>query len=187
MKRILSLFLLAMPLFCHGQNIYEINLSRTLDESRMGTWTKGDYIVNIELDLLEPLIRNIAKQYIDGTTNLNSEDSIATVFNLSGRRYHDAADLVKNSKNGLDLNKLVVYFGQENEKDNMGNSSTIENFVIQLVENGRATVDYKGERVFRLNKRHDSKGSGLDYGDDILIYFDDPENYIFKYYRHLGW
>ncbi len=187
MKQILFYFLLALPLFAQPQNHYELKLSHTVNESRMGIWAKGDYTIYIELGALEASFRNTAKGLINGGANKNEEDSIGITYNLSVKRYLKAADELRNAGKVFDLRKLVIYYGAENEKENLGSSFIVENAVRQLLENGTAEVYYKGNRIYNLIKRDEPKGEGADFGYSRVIYFDDVENYIFKYYEHLGW
>ena len=80
MKRILSLFLLAMPLFCHGQNIYEINLSRTLDESRIAELTDSFYNSQYDIGKLMETIFKSAWFYEDKNIALAYKSSIDSSF-----------------------------------------------------------------------------------------------------------
>jgi hypothetical protein len=188
MKQILVHFLLALPFFGYTQNHYQIKLSDTLNETRMGLWAEGDYKIYIELDIVETSFRNTGKGFIiNAGVSDNYEDSFAAVYNLTAKRYLKAVDQLQNAENGFDLRKLVVYYGPENKKENLGNSFAVESVVKQLLENGRAAVYYKEKRVFNLNKRDEPQGVGLDFGYTITIYFEDVENYIYKYHKILGW
>ena len=204
MKALVLLFLAALHIPGSAQHVVEINLSKTLDETRMGHWTTGDYTVYIELGALETSFRNTYSNYLAASKNLSMEDSVTYTLNtLAAKRYLAAADQLQAADQaqtplplrgispgmgeGFDLRKLIIYYGPENDTANSGSSPIVESYVRQLVESGTAAVVYKGKRIFTLKNLQESEGIGLDFGYNVKVYFNDPENCLFKYYRHLGW
>lgn len=155
----------------------------------MGLWTNDDFKVYIDLNLIESSFRGSCKSYSDAALTYHVTDSSASTFyNHTSKRYQVAADQIQQAGNEFDLRSLIVYFGPENEKENIGNSIIVERIVKQFVENGTALVYYKGEQVFVLKKRYVSTGEAiLDHGYEIRTYMNDPEKYLFKDYLHLGW
>jgi hypothetical protein len=90
---------------------------------------------------------------------------------------------LKTMTNGLDLKKLVLYLGPENEENNKGNSYEIESLVKNALEKGEAMVYYKGSRIFKLQKKTNG-----DYVMSVVkIYFDDETNPAFSYYGYIRW
>ncbi len=188
MKYILFLFLLSIPCLGYSQYSSEIKLSKTLDESRMGLWTNGDYKMYIELNTLESSFRNTYNSYNQSTLRSYTEDTVTSKFYLlTAQRYLLAADLLKNAESGFNLRSLIIYFGVEDKQYDLGNSYIVGRYVTQMVESGNAAVYYKGERIYTLQRLITSQGHGLDYGYDALIYYDDKENCAITYYQHLGW
>lgn len=187
MKHILIFFLIALYLPGHSQHYYEIKLSKTLNEKRLGSWAIGDYKVYVELDVLENNFRSTGNSFLNPDLKNYYPDSVIASFNLSAKMYLETAEQLKKAENGSDLKKLTVPAGGENEKEALGNSREVEIKIKQLLRNGLAVVYYKGERVFILKARYKAQGDGLDFGYDILIYFDDEGNYVLKYNEHLGW
>lgn len=188
MKYNLFLFLFTLRFIAASQDVHEIRLSKTLNETRMGLWTSGDYDIYVEMTTLETSFQNTYKNYLNASLNRNNVDTVTSaLYNITSKRYQVAADQMKLGENGFDLRKLILYFGLENDKENAGNSFIVENFITQLVENGTAVVFYKGERIYTLKKKYEPEGEGLNFGYHIRIYYDDPEKCIVRYYRHLGW
>jgi hypothetical protein len=175
MKQIIFHFLLALPFFGHSQQYYSIKLSDTLNETRMGLWAKGDYKIYVELGIVETSLRNRGNGFLHTVEN-NNQEPVDSISNQMAKRFGKAADELKKAGNNFDLRNLVVYYGP------------VEGIVRQLVKNDSAAVCYyKGKRVYTLTRRDEAQGTGVDFGYDTLVYFDSAENYIFKYYTHLGW
>jgi hypothetical protein len=187
MKHILILFLIALHLPGYSQHYYEITLSKTLNEKRLGLWATGDYKVYIELNELENYFRSRGNSFLNPDFKNYYPDSVIASFNLSAKMYLETAEQFKKAESGADLRKLTGYDGVENAKDVSGNSGEVEIRIRQLLRHGSAIAYYKGTRVFTLTARYEDQGEGLDFGYDILIYFDDEENYVLKYHEHLGW
>ncbi len=187
MKYIFSLLLLTSYLVCVSQDIYEIKLVKTLDETRMGIWTTGDYTVQVELNTMETGFRTTGNAYLNSALTVKDDEALVSIYNLSSKRYLNAADQLRHASNGFDLKTLHVYYGQESEQQNTEISSIVENYVRGLVESGMSVVYYKGERVYTLKRRIESEGEGLSYGYHELLYAYDAANCMFKSYHHLGW
>lgn len=155
----------------------------------MGVWITGDYRVSIPLRILESSFRSSAKNYLTAASTYTFADSSGSAFyHQTSKRYQLAAEQVADAANGFDLRDLVVYHGTEDEKENAGNSSIVEGFIMQLIRNGNAIVCYRERRVFVLKNRFEVKGEELlQRRYENRIYFDDAENYLFKESHHLGW
>ncbi|MES1226937.1 MAG: hypothetical protein ABUT20_66300 [Bacteroidota bacterium] len=135
MKSILSTFLLFLCFHGYSQNIYEINLSKGVNETRMGLWTSGDYHVFIELDVLESWFLRQQNSFMNSSLNFSYGDTAASsYYDMIAKRYEVAAMQLKSAKSEFDLRKLVIYYGAENEIENSGNSVLVEEVVKQLVE-----------------------------------------------------
>ena len=187
MKNILFLLLVISPFFCVAQDIHEIKLSGSLNETRMGKWTMGDYSVYIEMSSLETSFRNTGNSYLKSVSGYPNDDSTAIFYKLTAQRYLEAADQLHNAGNGFDLKSLRVYYGPGNENENSIHSFIVQNYVRRLVKSGMSAVYYQGKRVYILKRLHKQEGEGLSYDYLSLIYFDDIENCLFKDYHHVGW
>jgi hypothetical protein len=189
MKCILFLFLLILSFSGQSQTFGEIKLSKEVNEERMGLWTKGDYKVYVALSSIASNFQSSSKSYSEAALTYQFTDSSGPAFyKQTAERYQVAADQLEKADDGFDLRSLIVYLGIENENENQGNSMVVESFIKQMVKSGKAAVFYKGERLFVLKSRYESRGEGiLDHGYEIRIYVDDPDNYLFTEYQHLGW
>jgi hypothetical protein len=187
MIRILFCLLLLFPLLGQGQDSTGIQMSRTLDESRMGKWIQGDYEIRIELDTLEAIWLEYGKSCFDAavTYAAGTVDSVNYVH--SANRFMKAAEQMKHAENGFDLRTLMVYYGPPREIESPVNDTMTGYIVRQLLEHGQVAVLYKGERVYSL--KHTSTGFGRDSIFDymVMIYYDDVENCLYKEYHHQGW
>lgn len=189
MKYVFYLFLFAWGFVGQAQTVNKIELSETVKEERMGVWTRGDYQVYIPLAFIADAFRINSKTYAESAITYHDTDSATFLyFEHTSKRYQRAAEQIEKADHGFDLRSLIVYAGMENEKDNVGHSKVVEAYVKQVVQNGTAMVFFKGERIYTLQSRYESKGEAiLDHGYEIRIYVDDPENYLFQDYQHLGW
>ena len=193
------LFILLFLLFfssAYSQSEWVIELSTKMPESRMGVWTKGDYTVMVALDSLSTHLRRSQhdqKRSID--YYVDQDSNLLNYFTATAHRYSVAATLTENAKNGFDLQTLILYEGVEDPRRNTGNSWIIESYVKQLVEQGKAPVFYKGQRIFTLCGISELKNGGseatfsdiLNSGYEIRIFYDQPDNCLFYDYRHMGW
>ncbi len=184
MKRIVLLFLLTLSLVGHAQSNSEINLSKTLPETRMGLWTNGDYKIYVSLDSLEKAFRSAGEQSLKSAQTYPLSDS---TYLFTTQRYLKAADQLKTAENGFDLRSLVLYHGRNNEQNNAGNSYIVLSYVKVFVQAGDGIVYYKDARVYMLQVRYIPEGDGLMFGSTTVIYVDDVANFAFKDYQHYGW
>lgn len=187
MKHILILFFLTLQLLGHSQHYNEIKLSKTLNESRLGVWPMGDYEVFISLVELENSFRSSGNSFLNPEFKNYYSDSVIASYNLSAKKYLDIAEQLKKAENGFDLRRIIVSDNGNNEKESVEYSIEVEIRIKQFLRNGSAVVYYKGKRIHELKARYQPQGTGLDFGYDVLIYFDDEKNYVLKYNEHLGW
>lgn len=190
MKWTLFLFALAFSLNCNAQTQFEIELSRDLNERRMGIWVKGDYKIYVELEKIATNFRWTCQSDERSISYFIDKDSnLVNHFKSNLKRYETAVDQLENAKDGFDLKTLILYSGVEDIKQNVGNSILVENEVRQQVEKGAAIVFYKGVRIYKLKTNYELKENGglMNRGYEIRTYFDDLENCIFTQYYHLGW
>jgi hypothetical protein len=180
----------------HAQSDWVIELSKKMPESRMGVWAKGDYIILVSLDSLSTHLRRCQQSMTKAIDYYGDKDSnLVNYFTSSSKRYNLAATLTENATNGFDLQTLIIYEGVEDFRRNAENSRIIESYVKQLVERGEAPVFYKGKRIFTLCGNSELSNEGraetfsdiLNHGYEIRIFFDQPDNYSFYDYYHLGW
>lgn len=190
MKWTLFLFALAFSLNCNAQTQFEIELSRDLNERRMGIWVKGDYKIYVELEKIATNFRWTCQSDERSISYFIDKDSnLVNHFKSNLKRYETAVDQLENAKDGFDLKTLILYSGVEDIKQNVGNSILVENEVRQQVEKGAAIVFYKGVRIYKLKTNYELKENGglMNRGYEIRTYFDDLGNCIFTQYYHLGW
>lgn len=161
----------------------EIELSDAIDTNQYGVWETGDYKILVNTipiityceDGYKALIQS-QKQYVNDTNEFNRYQEYIDRLSMSEKQ-------LKTMTNGLDLKKLVLYLGPENEENNKGNSYEIESLVKNALEKGEAMVYYKGSRIFKLQKKTDG-----DYVMSVVkIYFDDETNPAFTYYGYIRW
>jgi hypothetical protein len=187
MKYILIVFLLAIQSPVHSQNYYEINLSKKLNEKRLGLWASGDYKLYVELDELENYYRKKGNSFLNPDFKNYYPDSVIASYNLSAKKYLDVADKLKKAENEFNLKDLINSDSLQKEGSVSGYRGELENRINQLVRNGCVVVYYKGQRIYTLTAKHTLQGQGLDFGNDVLIYFVDETNFIFRYTENYGW
>lgn len=161
----------------------EINLSDSIDTSQFGFWESGDYKILINT---KPVITYCEEGY---HALIQSQKQLVNDTNEFNRyqKYIDqlstAQKKLKSDTNGIDLRKIALYFGPENDYLNKGNSYEIESLVKNALEKGEAMVYYKGSRIDKLQKKTDG-----DYVMSVVkIYFDDETNPAFSYYGYIRW
>ena len=192
MQKLLFL-LFFLPLYGHSQSSvdslggYDLPLSTTLDESRMGVWQQDNYKIYVELGDLEKRFRDTGKGFLNAANNNGYADSVASLYLLTSIRYLDAADQLKNAEYGFDLRKLVIYLGLNDEAQNLGNSFVVESTVQEILKFGLVVVYYKGNRISKLKQLFEPQVAGFYYATNITIYYDDPNDYVCSYYQHYGW
>jgi len=180
----------------HSQSEWVIELSTKMPESRMGVWTKGDYTILVTLDSISTHLRRCQQSMTKAIDYYGDKDSnLVNYFTGSSKRYNLAATLTEGAKNGFDLQTLIIYDGVEDINQNIGNSRILENYIEQLVEQQKALVFFKGQRIFKLCRISEMNNGGrlesvsdmLNHGYEIRTFYDQPENCIFYEYVHLGW
>ena len=172
------------PGFAKDSILTEIQLSKTIDESRMGIWETGTYKICIPLQALEEYFRKEHTSLIDAMEHQYRNDTAAAArCKLYAERYLLVVHQLKAAKNGYDLKQLVIYVGPNNEIYNRGNSSTVNMFIRQWVENGNAVVFHKGKRIYTLHKlvQWDAAMSA------IKIYHTERDDCAYNYIGHINW
>lgn len=196
MKVVCILLSLLFSFSAHSQSEWEIELSIRPPDNRMGVWVKGDYTILVTLDSISAHLRrsqHALKRSID--YYVDKDSNLLNYFTGSSKRYNLAATLTEGAKNDFDLQTLIIYEGVEDINQNIGNSRILENYIKQLVEQQKAIVFYKGQRIFKLccvsemnnGGRLESVSDILNHGYEIRTFYDQPENCIFHEYIILGW
>ena len=179
-----------------SQADWEIKLSKSIPETRMGKWTVGDYTVLISLDTIAVMLRKEQESMINAIAYYEGQDSnLVNYYKVTATRYDIAATQLEQAKNGLDLQSLVIYQGREDSTQNTGNSRFLRQQIDHFVQRGNAIVFYQGKRIFTLCRsaeqskqgRMESPSDILNHGCEIRTFYDVPENSLFYEYYHLGW
>ncbi len=194
--------LLFFPLFIifigasYSQSHWAIVLSSKTPETRMSVWKIGDYSIFVELDTIDTfLIRNSKEHARSFYYYCDKDSNLANYFEASLKRYERALQQFKKADEGFDLRKLIIYEGIKNSNQNNGNSSILERYIKQLVEQGKAIVFYKGQLIFKLTCISELRDNGgvltfsdfLNRGYEIRTCFDQRDNYLFYEYHNMGW
>jgi len=196
MKIVSILLSLLFSFTVHSQSEWEIELSTKMPNPRMGVWNKGDYTILVTLDSISTHLRRCQQSMTKAIDYYGDKDSnLVNYFNGSSKRYNLAATLIEEAKNGFDLQTLIIYDGIEDTNQNIGNSRILENYIKQLVEQQKALVFFKGQRIFKLccisemnnQGRLESVSDILNQGYTIKTFYDQRDNCIFYEYVHLGW
>jgi hypothetical protein len=191
----LSLFLI-VSLTAFSQSQWEIELSHEKPLPRMGKWVRGDYTLYVSLDTLCTHFRRCQQSITKSLKYYENQDSILeNYFRATQNRYDVAVTQLEQAENGFDLKTLIIYEGIENSKRNLEDFAILESYLKQRVEQGKAIVFFKGERIFTLCGISEMSNQGrLDTFQDILnngyvtkTFYDEPDNVLFYEYRHLGW
>jgi hypothetical protein len=196
MKLLFSTLLLLLNFLAHAQTEWVIKLSDQGPDARMGVYTKGDYSIMVSLDSLSSHLRRSQhdlKRSID--YYMDQDSNLLNYFTATAQRYHIAATLTENAKNGFDLKTLIIYEGNENSKRNLEDFAILERYLKQLVEQQKAIVFFKGERIHTLCYLSESNYKDgelsvseiLNNGYTTKAFFDQPDNCLFYEYTHLGW
>jgi hypothetical protein len=131
----------------------QIQLSKNLNETKMGVWKIGDYIIQIELKAFEDYCQENYLSLLNALENQYKNDSnMTSICTDYANRILNTINQVKKAENGFDLKKLVMYVGKDSNEKNKGNSIDVENYVRQKVESGNAVLFYKGNRIYSLQK-----------------------------------
>jgi hypothetical protein len=165
-----------------------------MPDSRMGVWVKGDYTIKVNLDSISTYLRRSQQTMTKAIEYYGEQDSnFVNYYKATANRYNVAATQTEEAKDGFDLQSLILYEGRENQNQNNGNSRILVSFIKQQVEQGTALVFYKGERVFKLCCTSKLRDEGITFseilnrGYETIIFFDQPENYLFYDYSNMGW
>jgi len=161
-----------------------IQLSDSLDTLRCARWQNGDYTIYIDLLAYAHSLRQDYEALMLVAQNEPSQETETYTRNKStADRYLYAYNQMNGAQFGYDLKQLVLYVGIEKAEHNVGNSSIVELYVRQHLEEGKAAVFYKRQRIYTLNKRILS-----DFVMSIIsIYFDDDKNVAFTFFGHIHW
>ena len=186
-----------MNLTAFSQDSWEIKLSTHIPQTRMGKWTVGDYTVFVSLDTISVMLRKGQENMINAIAHYGDRDSnLVNYYKATEKRYGIAATQLEHAKNDFDLQSIIIYEGQEDIRQNKGDSRYLKNLVDQFVQKGNAIVYFKGKRIFTLCRSSEStnQGSGMETASEILnsgyeirTFYDDPGNFLFFEYYHLGW
>lgn len=189
MKSYLFLFLVTFPVRSFAQTDTSIGLSKTIDESRMGHWSQGDYDIQVGMNDLETSIRKANDGFLNAMATYKFPDSSGAIFyKNSSDRYLLAANQLKNAQQGFNLRKLILYDGPNLNQSNVGNSQVVLKFIKDLFYKGKTVVYYKGERIYTFKIQSINIGETiLDQGTETSIYVDDVNNYLFKDSQLYGW
>jgi hypothetical protein len=184
----LCLIYLAWPCVTHAQTIHQFELSKTMNESKMGYWTKGNYTIYIDLNTLESNFRASSKQYNEASVSYTFTDSNGSkVYYETARKYHEAAEILKHTSNGFDLRK-IRFDTDSAEYSNIYTLPKLENLIMQNFTSGKAALYYKGQRVYTCKFQTESFGKEiLDHGMTTTYYCDTVSDFVFKKSQHLGW
>jgi hypothetical protein len=196
MKLLFSILLLLLNFSAHAQSEWVVNLSTQAPDARMGVWTKGDYSILVSLDSLSSYLRRCQhdlKRSID--YYVDKDSNLLNYFTATEQRYNLAAMHTENAKNGFDLKTLIIYEGVEHSKRNLEDFAILERYLKQLVEQQKAIVFYKEQRIFTLCYLSESNNNSgelsvseiLNNGYTTKAFFDQPDNCLFYEYTHLGW
>lgn len=193
---LIQLFILTVS----AQQKWEIQLKRTFDDSRLGYWVNGEYIVQVKLDSLEANFRRNVQNCAKGIDYYGDKDSnLVNYYNATAKRYQTAINKMESAIDSFDLKSLVVYDGVDNVSLTTGNSNVVERYVKQVVDQGDAIVFYKGKRIYTLQCSSElsalSKNANgevhvaeiLNRGHEIRTYYEQPDDCIFIEYHILGW
>lgn len=185
---ILCLFFFSLPHLSQAQYTHQFELSKSMNESKMGYWTKGNYTIYIDLIELESNFRTSSKEYNEAALNYKFVDSNSIIlYKKTARKYLEAADIISNVSNGFDLRK-VRFDTDSAEYSNLYTLPKLENLLLQKFTQGKAALYYKGQRIYTCKFQTESYGKEiLDHGMTTTYYCDTISDYVFKESRHLGW
>lgn len=196
MKFVGTFLLLLLTFSVQSQTEWVIELSCEKPNSRMGVWTKGDYTISVAIDSIS-LHLNRCQQSIQRSLDYYSDkdSNLVSYFSGSSNRYKVAVNQLENAKNGFGLNQLIIYEGRENQTQNVGNSTIIESYLKQFVEQRKAIVCYKGMRIYtlcctseKLNQgRYETVSDILNSGYVTKTFYDEPSNCLFFDSHIYGW
>jgi len=196
MKFFFFSFSLIFATYTNAQSEWEIELSYETLVPRMGKWIRGDYTVFISLDTLSIYFRRCQQDITRSLEYYQDKDSnLANYFRATQNRYGTAATQLEKAANGFDLKKLRIYEGIENSHRNLEDFSILEGYVKNRVEQGKAIVMYKNERIYTLCGNSEMTNQGgvdtvqaiLNWGYEIRTFYDEPDNCLFYDVSIMGW
>ena len=189
------LFLL-LSLSVTAQSEWMIDLSTKIPDARMGAWTRGDYTILVNLDSISTHFRRCQHSITRSLEYYKDQDSnLANYFRATQNRYGTAAILLEQAANGFDLKTLVIYEGVESVNRNLEDCRILESYLKNLVEQGKALVYFKGERIYTLcciselinQGRLETVQDILNQGYEIRTFYEEPANSLFIDYSIMGW
>ena len=162
----------------------ELLLNPSIDSTHCGVWETGDYKISIPLQSLKDYFEENYLSLI-GVNEKEPQMDSATYnrYKIYADRYLVALNQLKAANHGFDLRQLVLYVGLENIEYNKGSSAEIELFVRSKLEKGDAIVQYKGQRINKMNI--------VTHADLVMstikMYYDDENNFAFSYFGYINW
>jgi hypothetical protein len=162
----------------------------------MGNWIRGDYTVFISLDTLSMYFRRCQQSITISLDYYRDKDSnLANYFRATQNRYGTAATQLEQAANGFDLKILRIYEGIDNSNRNLDDFRILEAYIKNRVEQGKAIVMYKNERIYTLCGNSEMTNQGgvdtvqaiLNWGYEIRTFYDEPDNCLFHEVQILGW
>jgi hypothetical protein len=189
------LFLL-LSLSLSAQSEWMIDLSTKIPDARMGAWTRGDYTILVNLDSISTHFRRCQHSITRSLEYYKDQDSnLANYFRATQNRYGRAATQLEQAANGFDLKTLVIYEGVESVNRNLEDFRILESYLKNLVEQGKALVYFKAERIYTLcciselmNQGHlETVQDILNQGYEIRTFYEEPANSLFIDYSIMGW
>ena len=196
MKFLLLPLFLVITLNVFSQSQWEITLSHEAPVPRMGKWVRGDYTVSISLDTLSMHFRRCEQSITRSLEYYKDQDSsLANYFRATQNRYGRAATQLEQAANGFDLKILRIYEGIDNSNRNLDDFRILEAYIKNRVEQGKAIVMYKNERIYTLCGNSEMTNQGgvdtvqaiLNWGYEIRTFYDEPDNCLFIEVSILGW
>lgn len=173
-----------IPGLVKDSSLTQIQLSDTLNESRMGVWTNGNYKICADLTYLTEWLQKEHAGLVDALEHPYKDDTLAAErCRLYAERYLKALTQLQSAEHGFDLRQLVLYIGPDNPGQNKGNSATVETFIRQMTERGEAVVYYKEKRIYTLQKQVE--------WDSIMsvvwMFYENKSDAAFQFIGHLNW
>jgi len=162
----------------------------------MGAWTRGDYTILVNLDSISTHFRRCQQSITRSLEYYKDQDSnLANYFRATQNRYGRAATQLEQAANGFDLKPLVIYEGVENANRNLEDCRILQSYLKNLVEQGKALVYFKGERIYTLcciselmNQGHlETVQDILNRGYEIRTFYEEPDHSLFIDYNIMGW
>ena len=164
--------------------ITEIQLNPSLDTLKSSYWENGEYKIYIKTPAFIAYLQNEYSSLVRAMElEINKDSLTLDRYNVYATRYLKAINQIDTTENGFDLRQLILYIGPENSERNKGNSEIVELYLRNAIENGNASVFYRGKRIFKLKKLI----INTYVMSEIKIYFDDDKSYVFSYFGHINW